>query len=88
VDLIVEQEMFICGVNLEEAIGSYFVAHLVYPKGFGVLCTVLQLIVAKLDVNGTKSALTGKDLRPKSDKGRCFTRAFTVYVDRNEEGRN
>jgi hypothetical protein len=88
VDLVVEQEVFVGGMeNLEEAIGSFFyfcfAAHLEYRKGSGV-----RALFFKLDENGKKSALTGKDLRHKSDKGRGFTRAFSVYVDRTKEGRN
>jgi hypothetical protein len=91
-DVIVEQEPLIVGLeSLEEAVGSFFhlcfVAHLEYPKGSGVLSTVLQRFVAKLDENGTKAALLGKDLRNKADKGRAFTRSFAAYLNNTKEGK-
>jgi hypothetical protein len=89
-DLVVEKEPFIRGMeSLEEAVAGFlhfcFVAHLEYPKGAGLLCTVLQRLVAKLDEHGTRSAIDKRDMRNKADKGRAFTRAFAIYLDSTKE---
>ena len=67
----------------EEGVASYlylcFTCNLEYPKGSGILCTILQRWVAKLDEHGTMSTTSRKDKLDKSDKGKTFSSAFNAY---------
>jgi hypothetical protein len=65
-DLIVEKKIFIHGIEtLEDAVSSFlhvsFMANMKYPKGSGLLCTLLQPWVSKLDEHGTPAARSKKN---------------------------
>jgi hypothetical protein len=87
-DLIVEKSVFIHGMErLEEAVSSFlhvcFVANIQYPNGSGLLCTLLQRWVAKLDEHGTTADLTKKDQANKEDKsGRSYKKIFGEYAQK------
>ena len=83
-DLVVGKEVIISDMkSLEEGVASFlylcFTCNLEYPKGSGILCTILQRWVAKLDEHGTKSTTSRKDKLDKSDKGKTFSSAFNAY---------
>ncbi len=87
-DLLVEKVVFIHGMErLEDAISSFFhlcfVANIQYPNGSGLLCTLLQRWVAKLDEHGTTAARSKKDQSNKEDKsGRSYKKVFDEYAKR------
>jgi hypothetical protein len=83
-DLVVEMECFISNIEtLEEGVASFlhlcFVVDLQYPKGSGILCTLLQRLVAKLDEYGNRAKATKRDMLHKDDKGKAFKKAFDTY---------
>jgi hypothetical protein len=85
-DLHVEVDPFVKGLEtLEEAVASFlhmcFIADMEYPTGAGVLCTLLQRSAAKLDENGTKTAMTRKSKLNKNEKAREFSRAWKAYCE-------
>jgi hypothetical protein len=83
-DLVVEKEILVTNIKtLEEAVAGFlslcFIANLKYPDGSGVLCTVLQRCVAKLDEHGTTATMSKKSLVSKNDGGKCFNAAWAAY---------
>jgi hypothetical protein len=52
-----------------------------YPAGAGVLCTLLQRLAAKLDENGTKTAMTRKSKLNENEKAREFSWAWKAYCE-------
>jgi hypothetical protein len=65
-DFFVEKKILIHEMEtLEDAVSSFlhvcFVANMKYPKGSGLLCTLLQRWVSKLAEQGTTAARLKKD---------------------------